>query len=258
MVSSPLLICDFDGVIVDGMQEYWFSSRKACFKLIGKRENSQLLTEQIPEDFRFLRAWVKQGWEMVLLAAELSRPNSLLVRQGATAFSKNYQLHRQQALEAWNWKPSELQQALEMVRQEEIIRDKEHWLAMHIAYPGIIERLKQLKNEGIELGVLTTKSAEFTATILKAFDLQPSLLYGHESGNKPEVLLELLVNRSIQGFVEDRRATLVKVLNTSGLEFLPCYLASWGYLKPEDKTNLPQGIQLLKPETLATPLATWH
>ena len=53
------------------------------------------------------------------------------------------------------------------------------------------------------------------------------------------------------------RATLEAVLNTPGLQELPCYLASWGYLKPNDTKDLPSKINLLTPENLMSPLANW-
>ncbi|MBR75031.1 MAG: HAD family hydrolase, partial [Cyanobium sp. RS427] len=72
-----------------------------------------------------------------------------------------------------------------------------------------------------------------------------------------EVLLRLQRERVLAGFVEDRRATLETVRGTDGLQALPCWLASWGYLKPSDHEDLPQGIQLIAPERFAAPLAQW-
>ncbi|MEB3166827.1 MAG: HAD family hydrolase, partial [Cyanobacteriota bacterium] len=33
MESGPLLVFDFDGVLVDGMAEYWWSARRAALSL---------------------------------------------------------------------------------------------------------------------------------------------------------------------------------------------------------------------------------
>ncbi|MFN7819100.1 MAG: HAD family hydrolase, partial [Cyanobacteriota bacterium] len=33
MSVSPLLVFDFDGVLVDGMAEYWWSARRAALRL---------------------------------------------------------------------------------------------------------------------------------------------------------------------------------------------------------------------------------
>ena len=92
---------------------------------------------------------------------------------------------------------------------------------------------------------------------MDCFDLQPKLVFGHESGSKVDVLNQLLETRIIQGFIEDRRTTLEKVLEDPKLKSIPCYLASWGYLKPQDKNNLPSGIKLLNSETLQEPISKW-
>tara|TARA_A100001037_G_scaffold35726_1_gene27754 strand:- start:299 stop:886 length:588 start_codon:yes stop_codon:yes gene_type:complete len=194
---------------------------------------------------------------MVLLSAELMRPDSPLVLLGAKAFSENYQLHCEEALEAWNWDSCQLQQALENVRRKAISINPESWLLRHRAFPGVVQRLNQLSAEGYQFAILTTKSADFTAELLSYLQLKPNLLYGHESGSKSKVLLELSTNYLIRGFVEDRRATLETVLNTPGLHSLPCYLASWGYLKHSDKKDLPSKIHLLEKRTFMTPLASW-
>ncbi len=258
MTSKPLLIFDFDGVIIDGIAEYWSSSRKACLKLIGEKENSILLPIQIPHKFRELRPWVTHGWEMVLLTAELLRKDSPLITSGATLFANSYQDNCNNALQAWKWKPQELQKALDNVRQEAITTNFNHWLASHRPFPQVIDRIKQLSNENIDFAVLTTKSADFTSKLLEYLNIRPKLLYGYESGSKFNVLLQISQDKIIKGFIEDRRATLEAVLKTPGLNSLPCYLASWGYLKPNDKIDLPPGIYLLETKTLMSPLANWH
>ncbi len=238
------------------MPEYWWSARKACLQLLGGQQNTTLPNE-IPQKFYQLRPWVHQGWEMVLLASELLRTESPLNTQGVKFFSANYHSLCHQALKAWGWEPTQLQKSLEDVRQWAIKHDRENWLARHKPFPHVVRWLNQLNNEGIEWAVLTTKGRDFAAELLHSFHLKPNLLYGHESGSKTKMLLHLQKNRIIEGFIEDRRVTLETVLNTPALSSIKCYLASWGYLKPEDKIALPKGIQLLQPENLTTPLASW-
>ncbi len=255
--TNPLLVFDFDGVIIDGIEEYWWSSRRACLNLLGIEPNSASLPGAVPCSFREMRPWVHQGWEMVLLAAELIRPDSCLTLQGAKVFSRNYSVHCKQALKDWGWNPNQLQNSLENVRKEAIKRDREQWLARHQTFPGVVERLSQFKTEQCEFAVLTTKSAEFTSELLNHFQLSPQLVFGHEAGSKANVLLQLMQTHLIKGFIEDRRRTLETVINTSGLSSLPCYLASWGYLKHDDTKNLPPSIHLLETKTFMTPLANW-
>ncbi|WP_320666858.1 HAD hydrolase-like protein [Prochlorococcus sp. MIT 1307] len=257
MTSRPLLIFDFDGVIADGIAEYWWSSRRACFELLDYKSDSTTLPEDVPQIFRQIRPWVHQGWEMVLLASELIRPESALVLSGAKAFANNYQLNCKEALNARNWEPGVLQNALESVRRQAIKSNRTQWLGSYKAFPGVVQRLHQLNTEGYEFAVLTTKGSEFTAELLDHFHITPSLIYGHESGSKQDVLLQLAKTHCLKGFIEDRRKTLETMINTPELNSLTFYLASWGYLKDEDTKDLPHNIHLLDKQTFMTPLASW-
>ncbi len=257
MSVKPLLIFDFDGVIVDGLVEYWNSAQQAYFKMMGKENYADVSNFNVPKNFRILRPWVKNGWEMVLLAAEILNSNSSLNLLGPELFSNHYQENCSRALTFHSWKHDQLQQALDNVRQEAIKKNLNSWLDSHQAFPFVVKRLKQIIDEDIEFGVLTTKSSEFTSQLLDHLNLYPSFIYGHEFGEKTKVLLEISKKRTIAGFVEDRRATLETVLKTPGLKTIPCYLAAWGYLKPDDCNNLPMGMYLLETTKFICPLANW-
>ncbi len=257
MILKDIVIFDFDGVIVDGLIEYWDSAKKACLQSIKKNELAHTLPSKVPTTFRQLRPWVKNGWEMVLIAAEIFRQDSPLAQHGPIQFAENYQQNCIESLKTWGWNSEQLQNALDNVRKQEIITNKDTWLARHVPFQGIIERIQRLQDEEIAFGVLTTKSAEFTLELLKSFNLHPALLYGHESGEKKDLLLQISKSHSIKGFIEDRRATLETIINTPDLSFIPCYLASWGYLKSSDTQNLPPGIHLLQPENFMSALTNW-
>ena len=258
MIKKPILVLDFDGVIVDGIKEYWSSSRQTCLNIFSSQEKERiLLPNEIPTTFKAMRPWVHHGWEMVILAAECSNKTSQLNLKGLQNFSSNYQIECSLALEKWGWTPFQLQEALNQTRREAISNNFNQWLNFHQPFSLVTQRLKTLEKEGIEFAVLTTKSIEFTKKLLDCFDLQPKLVFGHESGSKVDVLKQLLQTRIIQGFIEDRRTTLEKVLEDPKLKSIPCYLASWGYLKPQDKNNLPSGIKLLNSDTLREPISKW-
>jgi phosphoglycolate phosphatase-like HAD superfamily hydrolase len=258
VIEKPLLVLDFDGVIVDGIKEYWSSSSQTCLNILSAKDKEIIsFPSEIPVAFRTLRPWVHHGWEMAILAAECSYKTSALNLKGVDAFSKNYSKECASALNRWGWTPSQLQEALNQTRREAISHNFNHWLNLHQPFSLVTQRLKTLENEGVEFAVLTTKSIEFTKKLLDCFDLQPKLVFGHESGSKVDVLNQLLQRRIIQGFIEDRRTTLEKVLEDPKLQSIPCYLASWGYLKPQDKNNLPSGIKLLNSDTLREPIPKW-
>lgn len=253
MLTPSLLVFDFDGVIVDGMNEYWWSARRACLRLHPAVD----LPESIPPQFRQLRPWIHHGWEMVLIAALISERGGPLELLGVQAFVHDYVAHCTAALERFRWNPALLQQTLEAVRAHAVRTDRDAWLALHQPYPGVPERLTAFSEENIAWAVLTTKASDFTSELLASLGLKPERLDGHESGTKPEVLRSLACDWKLDGFIEDRRPTLETVRTTAGLETVPCWLVSWGYLRPTDVVDLPSGIRLLRPEQFAAPLADW-
>ena len=254
VVSCELLVFDFDGVIVDGMQEYWWSARRAALSL----RPGTALPDAIPDGFRALRPWIHHGWEMVLIAALLSEPSQALGAGDLQGVIRDYGAFCSEGLSRLGWTPTLLQERLEHVRREAVASDRARWLAMHRPYPGVPERLASLGDDGVAWAVLTTKGKDFTSELLASMGLTPARLDGRESGPKPEVLLSLQRDWQLKGFIEDRKATLETVRGTAGLEALPCWLASWGYLKPDDPATLPDGVRLLSPECFARPLASWN
>ncbi|MEX1316917.1 MAG: HAD family hydrolase [Synechococcaceae cyanobacterium] len=248
MPDTPLLVCDFDGVLVDGMPEYWWSARRAALRL----QPGLQLPEQAPSGFARLRPLMHKGWEMVLMAAELTRPDLDL-----EALLASYADTLPRVLDRWGWRSEQLQAVLEQVRGQALADDLPAWLALHRFYPGVAERLRRLPDEHSEWLVLTTKGATFARRILEAAGLEPRSVYGHEHGSKPDVLEHLLTERRPVWFLEDRRPTLEQVRARPQLQAVRCFLASWGYLAPGDAQALPEAIQWLVPAQFEKPLAQW-
>ena len=258
LVPAPLLVFDFDGVLVDGMEEYWWSSRRAALELL-KDPPQRPLPEAVPLAFRQLRPLIHKGWEMVLVAAELGRATPDPVPPTAASYAALLA----GALERWGWQPAPLQRALEEVRAQAIASDRAGWLALHRFYPSVVERLHRLHHEGAAWRVLTTKGAAFTRELLEAAGLEPAGLDGHEQGPKTEVLKRLLAEPGAHAgplwFIEDRRATLAEVRACPELATVRCWLAAWGYLAPGDGEGLTtQGIDWLDATRFRDPLETWR
>ncbi|MEB3200872.1 MAG: HAD family hydrolase [Synechococcaceae cyanobacterium] len=244
----PHLVFDFDGVLVDGMEEYWWSARRAIRRL----QPDLPLPLSAPPGFGLLRPQIHKGWEMVLMAAELSRPDF-----DVHAACADYPAALADALVRHGQPASALQDALECVRRQAIADDLPGWLALHHFYPGVRERLARLEQEGSGWSVLTTKGGAFASQLLAAAGLQPRAVHGHERGSKPEVLRELLAAGEPLWFIEDRRPTLELVRASDDLDSVRCYLVAWGYLAPGDAEGLPAGIALLERASFESPLAQW-
>ena len=80
MQGQKLFLFDFDGVIVDGMTEYWNSSLLTCEKFLNSPNISidKILYQKVSNTFREIRPWVKYGWEMVLITHEIIRTENQL------------------------------------------------------------------------------------------------------------------------------------------------------------------------------------
>ena len=245
---APLVVFDFDGVLVDGMPEYWWAARTAALQLAPRLQ----LPESAPAAFGRLRPLIHKGWEMVLMAAELGR-DELDIEH----LLNDYPAALASALARWNWPAGLLQQQLEQVRAGAIGIDEAGWLARHRFYPGVKQRLVRLAEDGAAWAVLTTKGAVFAARLLEAAGLRPEALFGHEQGSKVEVLRHLQTQGRPLWFVEDRRPTLEAVRADPELAMVRCLLVSWGYLGPGDGQDLPPTIGWLTPEAFSAPLAQW-
>ena len=247
-----MLISDFDGVIIDGMDEYWWSARRCAIRLDPRLGS---LPEAVPEPFRLLRPHVLGGWEMPLLAASIGG-----LGPSPEAFAAAYGPSLRQALADLGWNRSCLEASLDEVRDDAVRTERLFWLSLHRPYPWMLAFLLRLQGGGIPWRVLTTKSATFTAELLRLYGLMPEQVHGREDGPKPAVLARLLPSLPPQGslpFLEDRLATLLEIQQLPELKPVRGFLASWGYLLPDDMARATEPITVLRPEDLQIPLASW-
>ena len=248
MNRPALLAFDLDGVLVDGMEEYWRSSLHVAqdFGAPWSGPNGE-----ITRAFRHIRPWVHTGWEMVVVAWALTHGAA------AEAFLQDYA----GALRQWQTRLGQssaaLQAALERHRSDCLLRDPQGWLAQHHLYPGVAERLRRCSPEGVDWVVVTTKGQDFAAALLEQDGLQPTAVYGREDGPKVRVLRCLLKQWRPIWFVEDRLPTLEQVAADCQLRDVGCYLAAWGYLRHADRRQLRPPVHWLDHATFCSPCHAW-
>ena len=252
MHHQKLILFDFDGVIVDGIDEYWFSSKFACEKYLLTNSKDLNINNyvEVPKIFVEVRPWVKYGWEMVLITHEILKTYEPLNNLTKNSFLENYEENCSKLLSGYSWNSSKLQQCLDDAREFQIKNDFKRWLSLHRPFNEVISFIKYAKDKGYKIGVISTKGKDFTSKILSNLNLFPELIFGYESGAKVDIISNLSLSYDIKGFVEDRRNTLSNILQNKRTKFINCYLAEWGYLKNTDKIDLPQGIKLLKIKNL--------
>lgn len=248
MGCPAILALDLDGVLVDGMEEYWRSSLAAARSFGAPWTGPHGV---VPPAFRRIRPWVHTGWEMVVVAWALAHGAA------AEVFLQNYSA----ALEQWQARlgqsPAALQDALEHQRSACLSRDRQGWLAQHRLYPGVVERLHRCDAEGVDWVVVTTKGRDFATVLLEQGGLQPKVVYGWEDGPKVQVLRHLLTQGQPVWFVEDRLATLEQVTADPQLGGVGCYLAAWGYLRHADRQQCRPPAHWLDHATFCAPFSAW-
>ena len=248
MFPQKLFLFDFDGVIVDGMQEYWHSSLLACEKFLNSKniKVDQKLYQKVPTTFKEIRPLVKYGWEMVLIVHEIIKTNNSLHELNKDDFITKYHQNCQRILKDNSWNAEDLQKILNESRKFQIDKDFETWVNLHNPFFEVLNFMEELKLRKIKSVIITTKGKIFAEKILKQLNIYPEFIFGYESGTKIKIAEELSQTYEILGFIEDRKKTLIDIKQNPKTSHIPCFLADWGYLQNEDRYNLSNGIKLLK------------
>ena len=257
MYSKKLFLFDFDGVIVDGMNEYWNSALLACEKYLKSPDIfiDQNLYKQVSNTFIEIRPWVKYGWEMLIIVHEIIKKENPLNPNNKNDFLNKYHQNCEEILLDNSWLSEDLQKCLDKSRKYQIDKDFDNWVKLHKPFYEVIHFIERLKKEKIKTGIITTKGKIFAEKILEKLNIFPELIFGYESGTKIEIASKLSNEYEIMGFIEDRKKTLIDIKENNDTKHIPCYLADWGYLKNTDRKDLPYEIKLLKLKNLEQLLA---
>jgi hypothetical protein len=264
-VTTPsLLVLDFDGVVCDGMQEFFESSWRAWARTTGNALPAAHRA-QLSERFANLRPVVESGWEMAMLPALLeTRPPA-----HDHELEANWPKIRDAFLKDHGLAATVLAAALDTSRDEWTTSDATGWLASHRFYPGIADWLRNLLAANQLVYVLSTKEKRFVDLLLQwqRVPLPPTQTIGKATPRRAKwKVIEALIERHDlptdgEGvwFVEDRLETLRELRKDAPhLRKMHLFLATWGYVFPRDVTKA-RG-ESAAPLTLAeatAPLGTW-
>lgn len=257
-VSAPtVLALDFDGVLCNGMKEYFQTSWRAYCNLWQPQDTTP--PDGLAERFYRTRPVIETGWEMPLLVRSLllDTPEDEILRHWAT-------IAKQQAA-ADGVDAAQLGAEVDGIRDRWIKSDVESWLAEHEFYPGIIPQLKTWLTTNTEVVIISTKEGRFIQQLLQQHDVDFTKLkiLGKEVKRpKPETLRSLLATHEPTAtiwFVEDRLQTLQAVQQHPDLADVQLFLAEWGYNTQRERelaTDDPH-IHLLPLSHFSQPLETW-
>jgi phosphoglycolate phosphatase-like HAD superfamily hydrolase len=252
-----ILVLDFDGVLCDGMREYFGASWRTYERLWGAPSMS---ADDLFPCFSRLRPVVETGWEMpvVLRALMAGKAETDLLRGWDAKQHVDAGVTREQ-----------LGQTLDRVREEWIRDDQAGWLASHRFYPGVIARVRKAADAGVHVVIATTKEGKFARLLVESqgLKLPAAQVLGKEVRRpKQQVLREALAQARERGvaqpvawFVEDRLGTLRSVTTQADLADVGLFLASWGYNLPADReaARADGHVRLLDLESFTADFADW-
>ncbi len=261
MAVPTLLALDFDGVLCDGLREYFQTAWRAYQDLQGLAPSAP--GEGLAEQFYPLRPVVETGWEMPLLIYALNQgvePGAILGDWPALIPG---------LLAQAGWEPPQIMAAVDGVRDGWITTDLPGWLALQGFYPGVLDWLHQAQACGCYPVIISTKEGRFIDALLRqqGVTLAPEQIRGKEVKQpKAKTLTQLLQSpppapgeSPTLWFIEDRYPTLTQVMAYPDLDpyrgQISLFLADWGYNTDRDRTaaQTTPPIQVISLTTLPTP-----
>ncbi|HTL89304.1 MAG TPA: HAD family hydrolase [Leptolyngbya sp.] len=256
-MSTPrVLALDFDGVICNGLKEY-FQTAWQAYAQIWQADATP--DESFAPAFYRLRPVVETGWEMPVLI------RALVLGIEEEKILQNWVSIASQIIIDEDLKPLSISAILDGIRDDQIATNLQNWLAEHEFYPGVLDRLKTLLNSPTDLFIISTKEGRFIKQLLhqQGIEIKDQQIYGKEAKRpKHQILLEL---QQAYGdvpiwFVEDRLQTLRLVEQREGLEKIGLFLADWGYNTASERQEAEKSdrVALLSIERFTQDLATWR
>jgi len=246
-----LLALDFDGVICDGLREYFVTTNKAYHKIW--QEDSETITEKFAEVFSQLRPVIETGWEMPVLL------RSLVLGITRETILSQWHLIREQIVTQENLDKKLLSHTLDSTRDYWIKNNLDDWLSLHNFYPGILDKLHKIRQSNCHSYIVTTKEGRFVKQLLakQGIELPANHIIGKECKRPKYETLRLLRDNISESdisiwFVEDRLKTLELVKQQSDLSQVQLFLADWGYNTELERNKAQQDsrIQLISLDQL--------
>lgn len=236
-VFPRLLALDFDGVLCNGLREYFQTSWRVYQQVWPDQEDQQgMAMSALEQEFSQLRPVITVGWEMPLLL------RAILEGTPAPDILQNWPQVRDRLLATYNLTATDLGERVDGLRDRWIERDWQSWLALHTFYEGVVTALQRWQTQGQPLAIVTTKEQRFVTYLLEqaGISFPPEAIYGKDQQQPKPVILKSL--QSTYGaplwFVEDRLGALLQVAATPELGETELFLATWGYTTASDRAHV--------------------
>jgi phosphoglycolate phosphatase-like HAD superfamily hydrolase len=264
-VTPGLLVLDFDGVVCDGMDEFFETSSRTLAELTGQPLPESRRAE-LRARFAALRPIVESGWEMAVLLGVLA--DGAPADDAALREPERWADARDAYLRTHALPRANVAAAFDDVRVRWIDRDLPDWLGHHRFYPGVAAWLTGLAAARFPVYVLSTKGKPFLDALLAAHGVPlPServIGKAEPRRDKWDVLRDLAAEHAVPiadlWFVEDRLPTLLDLRRRApDLATARLFLADWGYVFPDQDTAAARaaGIPVLTLDRVTGPFPLW-
>lgn len=254
--SPTILALDFDGVICNGLKEYFQTTWQAYHQIW----QTEIDKPQSHYDQRFyqLRPVIETGWEMPILL------RALVIDVSTKTILRDWSVVRDDIVFSNNLDPQAVAKIVDGVRDHAINLNLDLWLSLHSFYPGVIARLKTILASDLDLYIVTTKEKRFVQQLLhqQGIDFPSQKIIGKETQRPKSATLRQLLGTADNvnlWFVEDRLETLHKVQQVVDLQSVQLFLANWGYNTAEAKRSAENDDQicLLSLENFSQDFSHW-
>ena len=256
--KPQILALDFDGVICNGLLEY-FQTTKSTYIQVWNEHSLDFL-DNFANDFYRLRPVIEMGWEMPILL------RALVLGFDENQIKDDWSSLCPKILNSDNLNKQHLITQLDGVRDHWIDYDLEGWLKLHRFYPGVLEKIGKIIRSSVLLYIITTKEGRFVQQLLEkhGVELPRKNILGKEVKQPKYETLRQLIQENSQvsdqcWFVEDLLKTLYKVQQQPDLKEVRLFLADWGFntLKIHNLVRDNRYINLLSLEQFNDNYSSW-
>jgi len=228
------LALDFDGVLCDSARENAISGWKAGAS-IWSDMSDPLPPSALIAGYCLARPVIETGHEAILMMRLLKEgyaPADLI---------ENFPARAAKLMADSGANLAELKELYGATRDRWIETNAEEWSMMSPLYPGIEVFLRNLPTS-VNGYIITTKEERFVRRLLdyNGIDFPAECIFGLDRGVPKETTLRDLLTRYPDRrlyFVEDRLATLVRVMARADLASVHPRLADWGYNTAADRES---------------------
>ncbi|HPG42020.1 MAG TPA: hypothetical protein PLP19_21920 [bacterium] len=220
--TTDYLALDFDGVVINSVEECLFVSFNAYEELTGSAPITSLkhIAPKIIDEFKRMRNFIRAGADFVYIIM---------------AISTNIKITSQQEFDDFCHSHKELEKTFFDTfykhREQLSSGNPELWLKLNPLYHGMQDFLLQYPDKE-RLFIITTKKIFFVQKILSFYNIpfiDAHLFHADKTRSKKNIILELLDKYNIDPhhfwFIDDQVDTLIQVRDIQ----INCLLAEWGY-----------------------------